>query len=71
MPNFYVNFILWIMKIQSKQLPYYYHNQLYTFYRGILLYNFIVRSYDKIQHVILLDLDLNFGGMLGLEWFAT
>ena len=28
------------------------------FYRKILSYNLIVGSYDKIQHVIILDLDL-------------
>ena len=36
----------------------YYHNQLFIFYWRVLPYNFIVGSYDRIQHVITMDLNL-------------
>ena len=36
----------------------YYHNQLCIFYWRILPYNPIIRSYNRIQDVIVLDLDL-------------
>ena len=46
------------MKIQSKQLLQYYRYQLSISYWRILPYNHIVGSYDRIQHVIIMDLDL-------------
>ena len=33
-------------------------NQFYIFYWKILLYNLDARSYDRIQHGIIMDLDL-------------
>lgn len=46
------------MKRQSKQLLKHCHNQLYMFNHTLLLYNHIVGSYDKLQHVISMNLDL-------------
>jgi hypothetical protein len=46
------------VKTQSKLLLDHYHNQLRIFYWRILLYDLIVESYDRIQHVTIMDLDL-------------
>ena len=46
------------VKTQSELLLDHYHNQLCIFCWRILRYNLIVESYDRIQHVTIMDLDL-------------
>lgn len=54
----YINKLCWIVKIFSKQSLLYYQIQLSILYQRMLPSNPIVGSYDRIQHAIILDLDL-------------